>query len=185
MNNETYIWVLKKNDIYTFFLILNTNTRLYALRLLSCTFKLCDLGISRLVPESGSTSAFTMTGDVGTPGFVAPEMFAGGISGAALTLHDDDSVGGGGGGGGGGRDGGSGGGGGGGGGGEGEGVFADGSDGGNMSVSCVYGSKVDVFSYGVCLWVLWAGRLPYLSFRGSPIQLVLEVCQLQDGNEIV
>ena len=38
-----------------------------------------------------------------------------------------------------------------------------------------YGFGVDVYAFGVSLWVLWAQREPFTKFKGSPFDLTLAV----------
>jgi serine/threonine protein kinase len=40
------------------------------------------------------------------------------------------------------------------------------------------GTKVDVFSFGVLLWVLWTQQMPYRKLKMSPFMLLVSIYRL-------
>eukprot|EP00935_MAST-01C_sp_MAST-1C-sp1_P000773 g773.t1 len=143
--------------------------------------KLCDFGLSRVIDSS--TQANTMTAGVGTPAFMAIELIVGDMSpstpswgqgrGAkaqtkaqpggrvgqlsnrspSLQSEDDVSV-------------------------NVSGAArpaGDGLGGINIDASSHAGTKVDVFSFGVMLWVLWTQSMPYLDLKLTPFTLMNKV----------
>jgi serine/threonine protein kinase len=136
--------------------------------------KLCDFGLSRVIDST--TQANTMTAGVGTPAFMAIELIVGDMDSELLmpqakkktkkgkkkgtkkkrggraddaSLNSDDDTGGS--------------------------KVVEINDVTLAAGPSHAGTKVDVFSFAVMLWVLWTGQMPYLNLGLTPFTLMNKV----------
>ena len=93
-----------------------------------CTAKICDFGISKQASGDSGPFAATHTGMLGTPAYMAPEVFMG------------------------------------------------------RSLKASYSKAVDVYSFGILLWAMWTGNLPYDDVPGSVYAMLKAI---EDGRRPV